>query len=475
MIEPTAGPRPPLDPNPEEMRRLGYRTIDRLVDHLATLSDQRVGRRGTSADFAALVDEPLPRAGQGYEASLDFFFERVMPELTKVNHPRFHGHIPCPSSFYGALGAMLAAGTNPFVGSWLGGTTVSSLELTVLRWIAEAIGYPADAAGIFTSGGSLANLASIAAARFRQGRETMENGVLYFSEEGHTSAEKAAAVVGYRDEMIRRVPTDALFHMDVDALETMIEEDLARNRRPFFLCANAGTTNTGSIDPLPRLADLCQQHGMWFHIDGAYGGFAALCDEGKKKLAGLDRADSLTLDPHKWLYAPLGTGCVLVRDKVALEGAFEAHGAYLKDIPQEEVNFFDRGPELSRPARVLAVWSLIRTVGLEALIEQIEYDLAYARLAHRLLDEDPRFQTICQPELSVVAFRLTAKENETEEQRGARDTRLMERSLASGEIMVSSTWIDGRSTIRLVVMNHRTTEDEIRRTIRVLGECADCC
>ncbi|HIF30360.1 MAG: aminotransferase class V-fold PLP-dependent enzyme [Pirellulaceae bacterium] len=472
MKKPIDAPRPPLDPDREEMRRLGYRTIDRLVDHLATLSDQRVGRRGTSADFAALVDEPLPRDGLGYDGSLDFFFERVVPDLTKVNHPRFHGYIPCPSSFYGALGEILAAGTNPFVGSWLGGTTVSSLELTVLRWIAEAIGYPTDAAGIFTSGGSLANLVSIAAARFRHGRETLDNGVLYFSEEGHNSAEKAAAVIGYRDDLIRKVPTDASFRMDVGALEALIEEDLARNRRPFFVCANAGTTNTGSIDPLLQLADLCTQHKMWFHIDGAYGGFAALCDEGKRKLAGLDRADSLTLDPHKWLYAPMGTGCVLVRDKDALEGAFAAHGAYLKDIPKEEVNFFDRGPELSRPARVLSVWSLLRTVGLDALIQQIEYDLAYAKLAHRLLNEDPRFETICEPELSVVAFRLVVNEGETEEQRAGRDTALMERSFASGEIMVSSTWIDGQSSLRLVVMNHRTTEDEIRRTIRVLGEFA---
>src|SRR5262245_7692749 len=182
-----AADRHSLDPSPEEMRRLGYAVVDRIVEHLATLSEQRVARRGTAADFAALVDEPLPEEGQGIERSLEFFFERVVPGMTRVNHPRFFAYIPAPSSFAGAVGAMLAAGTNPFVGTWLGGATLSALELTVLRWVAQLVGYPEDAGGLFTSGGSMANLGALAAARSRVDCEAWGRLVLYVSEEGHAS------------------------------------------------------------------------------------------------------------------------------------------------------------------------------------------------------------------------------------------------------------------------------------------------
>jgi glutamate/tyrosine decarboxylase-like PLP-dependent enzyme len=186
----------------------------------------------------------------------------------------------------------------------------------------------------------------------------------------------------------------------------------------------------------------------------------------------MERADSLTLDPHKWLYCPMGVGCVLVRDRAALVDAFRAHGEYLKDLPQDEVNFLDRGPELSRPARALSVWMLLRSAGADAIRAQIDEDLRLARAAARLLEEDPRFELVLEPTLSVVAFRLRARRNEAEEARAARDVDLMERSLASGETMLSTTRLGGRSALRLVVQNHRTTEDDVRRTVRVLRELA---
>lgn len=179
------------------MRCLGYELIDRIVEHLTTLSDQRVARRGTGAEFAQLVDEPLPQSGTGIKSSLEFFFDRVVPDMTRVNHPRFHGYIPSPSSFSGALGEMLAAGTNPFVGSWLGGATLSALEVTVLRWISEMLGYPNDAAGILTSGGSMANLIALASARAKHGADVLRNGRIYVSAEGHASVNKAAFILGF--------------------------------------------------------------------------------------------------------------------------------------------------------------------------------------------------------------------------------------------------------------------------------------
>jgi glutamate/tyrosine decarboxylase-like PLP-dependent enzyme len=455
------------------MRRLGRRAIDRLVDRLTAIGQAPVARRGSAADFSALVDEPLPRAGSGADASLDFFFSRIAPGMSKLDHPRFHAFIPSASSFYAALGKLLDAGSNPFVGSWLGGATVASLELTVLRWVAEAVGYEPRAAGLFTSGGSIANLCALASARAaRPPGERRGAHILYVSEQGHGSFEKAAHILGYSADALRRVPTDDRFRLRVDALEAAIEQDRRAGLTPLLVSANAGTTNTGSIDPLPAIAHVCARHGLWFHVDAAYGGFAALCDEGRRKLAGMERADSLTLDPHKWLYSPMGTGCVLVRDRAALENAFRVSGDYLKDVPRDEVNFFDRGPEMSRPGRVLAVWMLLRSVGLDALAEQVEWDLRLAREAERLLSEVPELEIVCPTELSVVTFRSRARPGENEASRTARDTAIMETTLASGELMISSTDLRGRSALRLVVLNHRTTEDDVRRSVAAIARAA---
>jgi glutamate/tyrosine decarboxylase-like PLP-dependent enzyme len=464
------------------MRRLGHRAVDRLVERLGALEQKPVAGRGSAADFAALVDEPLPRAGLGAEASLDFFFERVAPRMTKLDHPRFFAFIPSASSFYAVLGKLLDAGANPFVGSWLGGATVASLELTVLRWIAEAIGYDAGAAGLFTSGGSIANLCALAAARAAfesrpdaDGRDESElraRASIYVSEQGHGSFEKAALLLGYPRDAVRGVPVDARFRMRVDALAAMLEDDRRTGRVPLAVSANAGTTNTGSIDPLPEIADLCRGHRVWLHVDGAYGGFAAICPEGRRKLAGMERADSLTLDPHKWLYAPMGTGCVLVRDRAALERAFRVSGEYLKDVPRDQVNFFDRGPEMSRPGRVLGVWMLMRSAGLDALGAQIEWDLRLARLAEELLRALPELEIVVPAELSVVTFRCRTRAAETESQRAARDSAIVERTLASGELMISSTELAGRSALRLVVLNHRTGEDDVRRSVAAIAEAS---
>lgn len=460
-----------LDPDADSMRRLGYALVDRVVEHLTSLSDQRVARRGDLKEFSGLVDEPVPESGSSLDSCLDFFFERILPDLTRVNHPRFHAYIPCPSSFAGALGEMLAAGTNPFVGSWLGGSTVSALELTVLRWIAELLGYEPSAGGILTSGGSMANLVGLATARTKFGRDVLQRGVLYVSREGHASVNKAASILGFASESIRTIGVDDSCRMKVKDLCAAVDEDRQRGLLPFFVCANAGTTNTGAIDPLPEIADFCAQAGLWLHVDAAYGGFAAITPGGRELLNGMDRADSLTLDPHKWLYCPMGVGCALVRDPLLLERAFSAEGEYLKDLPDDEVNFLNRGPELSRPGRVLSVWMLLRSTGRKLLAEQIEQDMQLARLAAELLREDNRLQ-VDEPVLSVVTFRHRLRDGESEESRSARDTDLMESTLADGQIMLSTTLLGGQNTLRMVVMNHRTTERDVRLSVEQIRRFA---
>lgn len=463
--------RRPLDPDVEEMRRLAHETVDRLVDHLAELRDKQVARRGRAADFAALVDEALPADGRGIQDSLDFFFSRIAPRMTHVNHPRFHAYIPCPGSFAGTVGEWLAAGTNPFLGSWLGGATLSSLELTVLRWIAELIGYPTNASGILTSGGSTANLAALASARVRHAPDPAAARI-YVSAEGHASMDKAARILGFPDSALAAVAVDERGRMRPDDLRRQVEADRVAGRAPFFVCANAGTTNTGAVDPLPDLHAVCAAEGLWFHVDGAYGGFAAVAERGRKLLPGLDLADSVTLDPHKWLWTPMGVGCVLVRRRQELAEAFAGHGAYLQDLPEDEINFLDQGPELSRPARVLSAWMVIRATGREELARQVEDDLDLARYVARELAADERFELVDEPQLSIVAFRHRARPGESEEGRAARDRDLMERTLEDGRCMLSTTVTGGRTALRLVVMNHRTTRADLDITLQAVREFA---
>ncbi|HET9888341.1 MAG TPA: aminotransferase class V-fold PLP-dependent enzyme, partial [bacterium] len=347
--------------------------------------------------------------------------------------------------------------------------------LTTVRWIAELVGYPPSAGGILTSGGSLANLSALAAARAKaesSGKLDLHRAKIYVSEEGHASLEKAAGILGFPAASIRRLSVNAELRLDAETLAGAIQNDRAHGDLPFFVSANAGSTNTGTVDPLEAIDRVCREHGVWFHVDAAYGGFAALTPEGRRLLRGMERADSLTLDPHKWLYCPMGVGCILIRDRTLLARAFRAQGDYLKDLPAHEVNFLDFGPELSRPARVFSVWMMLRAAGSEKLAQQISTDIRLAQLAAQLLREDPRFELVREPELSVVAFRLRRQEGEDESARGRRDALLMERTLACGELMLSTTFVQGRNCLRLVVMNHRTSEGDVRRSVRRIGELA---
>lgn len=464
--------RPKLDPDLDEQRRLAARALELLLLDQSRISQSRVARRRSSAELDSAINEPLPGPGTGADDSLDFFFQRIVPAMTRVNHPRFHAFVPVPGSFYGLLGEMMTAAVNPFAGSWLGSTSFATLELLVLRWIAEAVGYPADSPGILTSGGSIANLIGLAAARQKFGDESLERGVLYVSDQGHHSFTKAASVLGFRPRSIRTLESDRDFQLDPRAVERAVAADRRAGLLPMVISANAGTTNTGAVDPLEDLADLCAQNQLWFHVDGAYGGFAAICHRGRQLLQGMERADSLTLDPHKWLYTPMGVGCALCRDRSLLEAAFQSDGQYLRDVPRNEVNFYDRGPELSRPARAVSVWMLLRSAGLDGVRDQIEHDLSLANLAEQRLAEDDLFEIVRPTVLSIVVFRHRQRPGENETDRAARDLELIEAILEDGTLMLSSTELEGRTALRMAIMNHRTDQREVERSVNKIRSLA---
>ncbi|MHC4816197.1 MAG: pyridoxal phosphate-dependent decarboxylase family protein [Planctomycetota bacterium] len=447
-----------LDPDLAEMRRLGYRAVDRAVEHLAALGTVPVARPPKAEVLGPVVHEPLPTQGHGLEATIDRFFDRFLPHATLVNHPRFFAYIPCPGSFVGAVGQWLAAATNSFVGTWLGGSVMTQLEVLVLSWLRQLLKLPADYDGILTTGGSMANLCAIAAARTRIGElGNLASATIYTSEEAHYSVAKAARVLGFRPEHVRSLPVDEHQRLPVQLAGEAIEADKRAGLAPRLLCATLGTTSTGAIDPIPELADLCRQHDMWFHIDGAYGAAVALLPEHAQLAEMLQTADSLTLDPHKWLYAPFESGCVLTRHVDALRQAFAADAGYMQDIPREEVNFFERGPELSRGNRALKLWVLFRALGVEAIREAIRKDIKLCQLACELLRKDPRITIVTEPSLSMFSFRVPGGE--------AAGRKAVDRILEDGLLMLSSSRVNGEFVLRFCVVNHRTTEDDVRRSV----------
>lgn len=444
-----------LDPDLEEMRRIGHGAVDRAVEHLARLGDKRVARRVTSTEMAGLVGEPLPRRGAGIDSSLDRFFDEMLPHATLVNHPRFFAYIPGPGSFAGAVGEWVVAATNLFVGSWLGGGSMAQLELQVLEWLREAVGLPEGYEGILCSGGSMANLGALAAARTRLVDPSL--GVVYTSDEAHFSVAKAAHVLGAAAPRIRSLPSDDRQRLQVSEVEAAMARDRAAGLQPWLVAATAGTTSTGAIDPIDQLADLCAETDTWLHVDAAYGGAVALLPERRVWLAGLSRADSITLDPHKWLYCPFECGCLLTRHLDALQAAFTADGQYMQDVPRDEVNFFERGPELSRGNRGARLWLHLRSVGFDAIAEAIEEDLRLCRLARDLLDEDERVRIATEPSMSIFTFEVEGGEPAGRE--------LLERILEDGYLMLSSSRVRDRFVLRFCVVNHRTTEEDLRTSV----------
>lgn len=451
-----------LDPSPEEMRRLGYAAVDRIVEHLEALRDARVVTPPDAAEFERRTREPLPDAPRPLDASVDHFFREIMPRATLVNHPRFFAYVPGPGSFAGSIGDFVASATNCFVGTFLGGAIMTQLEAQVIDWLSESLELPSGCAGLLTTGGSMANLTAIAAARSRSDNDPNRVRVIT-SDESHYSVAKAARVLGIAPERIHQVASDpATQAMDFVACERELARDGTK-----IVVATMGTTSTGAVDPIDRIADAANgRDDVWLHIDGAYGAAMALLPERRDLRSSLARADSLTLDPHKWLYAPFESGCIITRHPGALRAAFAADGAYMQDVPRDAINPFEFGPELSRGNRALKLWTLFRSVGFDAIRDAIRRDVALCRLAHDLLREDPRIEIVTSPAMSVFSFTL----------RGALEAAapdLVQHLFTSGFMMLSSTRVAERFAIRWCVVNHRTTRDDIEACVQYVREAID--
>lgn len=469
----------PLALTPDDFRTAGYAMVDRIADLLDGLP-RRVVTPGHGPDDVRAklnADAPLPATGRPAGEVLAEATDLLIENSLYNGHPSFFGYITSSPAPIGMLGDLLAAAVNPNVGAWTLSPMASEIEAQVVRWIAELIGYPTDCGGLLVSGGNMANFVGLLAARAQVGakwrvRETGMNAPdasklrVYVSGEAHTWIQKATDLSGMGTDSVRWLPTADDLRLDMDALRAAVAEDRAAGLEPLMVVGTAGSVSTGAVDPLPEIAAFCREQDIWFHVDGAYGGFAAAVPEAPNDIRALCEADSVAIDPHKWLYAPMEAGCVLVRNGDALREAFSYHPPYYY-FGTEATNYVDLGPQNSRGFRALKVWLALQQAGREGYERMISQDMALARRLHAEIATRDEFEAIVSG-LSISVFRFVpidladrVGEEETEIYLNELNQSIQDRLERDGEAFVSNAVIRGKYALRACVVNFNTTVTEI--------------
>ena len=470
MTSPTEGAlRSELELTPERMMELAELASRLIVERHERLPDEPAWRGGSRAELEALMREDPPEEGRPAEEVLARAARDILPVAGRVDHPRFFAFVPSSATWPGVLADYMAAGHNVFQGTWLGASGPSQLEVVVLDWFRDWLGYPKTAGGLFTSGGSAASLDAFVAAREAAGAP--ERPTVYMSDQSHTALSRAATIVGVRPERVRKVRSDGFFRLDVAELARMVEEDRAAGLTPIAVCANAGATNTGAVDPIDAMADFCDEQRIWLHVDAAYGGFAVLTEEGRRLFAGLERADSIAMDAHKWLFQPFEAGCLMVKDVRRLEAAFSVRPEYLQDTEWgvEHPNFGDRGLQLSRSFRALKVWMSVQVFGMAAFRRAVGNGIALAKRAEEYVRASDVLQIANPASLGVVCFRVKPRVTDLDDARLEKlNEGVQARIIESGTAMMSSTRLRGLYSLRLCILNHNTSWEDVRRTLEAI-------
>ncbi|WP_377267310.1 pyridoxal phosphate-dependent decarboxylase family protein [Peterkaempfera sp. SMS 1(5)a] len=455
----------------EDFRAAAHTAAELVADYLGAVASGPVWQPTDDTGRERLLSAPLPAAGRPLEELLTAIGAEVMPYPMGNGHPRFFGWVNSAPAPAGVLATLAASAMNP---SSAGGDHADvHLERTVVRWIAELVGFPHEpGAGILTSGTSMATVLCLAAARNRAaqraGWDVREDGlagmpplVAYVTGETHSCVRKAAELLGLGSRRLRTVPTDAEGHLDVAALRKAVAADRAEGLLPFLVAASAGTVNTGAVDPLDAVADLCEEEGLWLHVDGAYGAFGVLDPAIAHRYSGMERADSLALDPHKWLGVPVDCGCALVRDAAGLRGTFSLVPPYLRDDEAGGLGWFSEyGMEQTRPFRSLKVWATIAHRGRDGVAADIARCTALARHLGELVERDPELELVAPVETSIVAFRHRAPGLPPADADAVnRDLPLAVQR--RGRAFVTGTVLAGREALRACLLNAATTEEDL--------------
>lgn len=476
----------PLEMTPDQFRELGYLLVDQIAEFLKTLPERPVTPGEPPSRIQQLIGQSsLPQEASDPKKLLEKTAQLLFDHSLFNGHPRFFGYITSSAAPIGALADLLAAAVNPNVGGWNLSPVASEIERQTTRWIAEMIGYPVDCGGILVSGGNMANFVCfLAALHANAGWNIREEGIqspnskplrVYASKETHTWLHKAVDMFGLGNQSIRWINVDSELRMDLAHLRRQIKSDTEIGDKPFLVIGTAGSVGTGAIDPLPEISNICKEHDLWFHVDGAYGAFAAVLPDAPEDLRGLSEADSVAVDPHKWLYAPLEAGCALVRDAEVLRDTFSYHPEYYKfaEVKGEPtLTYNEYGPQNSRGFRALKIWLALQQVGRSGYEEMISDDIRLAKRLFQLVEAHPELEAVTNG-LSITTFRyipegFDMQPNKANDYLNKLNTEILTRLQEGGETFVSNAVVGGKYLLRACIVNFRTSVEDIEALVDIV-------
>ena len=460
----------PLELDTAAMRGLVEAALERIVAHISSLPSQTVSDTRGGTELARSLVEPLPETGTAVPELLDLLFDHAVKPTYNTASPGYLAYIPGGGLFQSAVADLIADSVNRYTSVFTTAPPLAQLEANVVDWFCEIAGYPKEARGTLTTGGSFATFTALFTARRERLPDDFLSARISVTEQVHYAAAKGALLIGFSERNLRTIPTDERFRMRVDALEEAIADDRRQGLTPFLVVASAGTTNTGAVDPLDELADVAAREKLWLHVDAAYGGFFLLTEEGRQKMRGIERADSIVLDPHKGLFLPYGTGAVLVRDGQALRRAHALTADYMPHMQSDPdlVDFCLYSPELSRPFRGLRVWLPFKMHGAGAFRAQLEEKLALARLAADRIRAMEGMEMLAEPQLSLLAFRLVPPGVDDPEELNRLNRSFLEKVNARQRVFLTGTMLGDRFALRICVLSFRTHRDRMEEGLEDL-------
>lgn len=461
----------------EEMQKYGYKIIDLIATHFENLNSEKLVSLANRKQMDALLQQPIPNEPCEPDKVLKDVIENVLSNIDLLTHPKFYSFVPSPSNFISAMADSIASGFNIFSGGWSTSPAAAELEIVVINWLLEMFNFPiVEGGGILTSGGSMANLTALTTARRIKCKADYSKAIIYLSDQAHSSNIKAIRVLGFNERQVRIIPTDMEFKISLNKLKNAIAKDKLEGFEPFCIIASAGTTNTGSVDSLPEIAAICSKENLWMHVDAAFGGAAILSKDGNTILKGIEKADSLTVDPHKWFFQPYEIGCLLVKDHKWLSKTFSEKPVYLKDIEgnDSEINFYDHGIELTRGFRALKFYMSLKTFGLDAFKKAIQSGIDLAENVEELLRKSPMWEVISPATLAVINFRLNPiKYNLPEKELDTVNQFISKQIINTRSAVLVTTVLQNQVVLRMCLINPRTTMDDIKSTLDLCEKIAE--
>ena len=438
----------------------------RIVAHIESLPQQPCSNvEGAIEDSRKLIDWQPPSGGESFESLLDFIFNDAAPRSFNTPHPGYLAFIPGGGIFHAAVADLVADAINRYVGVFAAAPLLAQIEANVVRWFCSLIGYDERSGGVLTTGGSMAMFTALSTARHIHLGEDFSRGTMYCGDQIHHAFQKSVSLCGIPMANVRAIPSDERYRVRIDALREAIARDRAAGFKPFLVAGSAGTVGTGAVDDLAAMGDVAEAEKLWFHVDGAYGALFVMTDRGRAAMRGIERADSVVLDPHKTLFQPYGTGCVVVRDARTLRKAHSMHADYLPQMQQEDhlVDFCEISPELSRDFRGLRVWLPLKMFGIDVFRQQLDEKLDLARWATDELRKIKEIEIVAEPQLSIVAFKLKNGDNRE----------FLKRINAKKRVMMTGTLLDGEFVLRICVVSHRTHLDRMQMALEDVREAVE--